>query len=114
MIQLEQQIQDMIKYIRKLIPEVRVKETNVIYEDENANLKVYPPLTWNEEDCLTLQEKISEHSIDILIDTGYLILIYVYMPAQQIALTRHKLAIAQQQEVEANRFLAQAVTLGMT
>ena len=47
--ELDFQIQKMMDFIHSLSPEVRVEYTDVIYEDENANLKVYPPLTWDKE-----------------------------------------------------------------
>ena len=43
------QIQKMMDFIHSLSPEVRVEYTDVIYEDENAHLKVYRPLTWDKE-----------------------------------------------------------------
>ncbi len=113
MTELERQIQAIIAYIYTLSPEVRVEAVDVIYEDEHANLKVYPPLIWDEERCLDFQEQISEYSVNILVETGYLILVYVYMPEQQIDLARHKLALAQQQQSEADQILIQATALGI-
>ena len=46
---LNSQIQAMVEFVRDLAPEVRVEHANVVYEDEHANLKVYPPLTWDED-----------------------------------------------------------------
>ena len=42
----------------------------------------FTPISWDDEHCLDLQEKIGEYIIDVLLDTGFLILVYVYMPEQ--------------------------------
>ena len=111
--ELEHNIQNMVNYIYMLAPEVRVEHISVIFGDEDANLKVYPPLTWNEEQCDELEDKIAEHVVDILVQAGYLILVGVYTPEEQIAKMRHKLALAQQEQAQANHFLAQAAALGL-
>lgn len=110
---LEYHIQTLVEYIYQLAPEVQVEPTSAIYEDEHANLDVYPPLTWSEDGCLTLQHRISERTVDMLVDSGYFVLVYVYTPAQQIELARYKLAQAKQQWESTNRFLDQAASLGI-
>ena len=67
---LNSQIQAMVEFVRDLAPEVRVEHANVIYEDEHANLKVYPPLTWDEDRCLALQHRIAEKVMDVHIASG--------------------------------------------
>lgn len=111
--QLDGLIHQMINYIHTLAPDVRVEHVPVIYEDEHANLKVYPPLTWSEEECLDLHDQISERVVDVLVDFGYLILVYVYSPEQQIQMARHNLVFAQQQQAQATHFLQQAAVLGL-
>lgn len=111
--ELERNIQNMINYIDVLAPEVRVEHIPAIYGDEDANLKVYPPLTWNEEQCDELEDQIAEHVVDTLVDAGYLILVGVYTPEEQVAKMRHKLALAQRQQAQANQFLTQAAALGL-
>lgn len=113
MTELDRQIQTMTEYIYPLAPEVRVEDTNIIYEDENANLDVYPPLTWDEKRCLDFQHQIADRVVDVLVESGYLILVHVYTPEEQIAKARRELALAQRQQAEANQFLVQAAALGM-
>lgn len=110
---LENHIQTLVEFISQLAPEVRVEPTNIIYEDEHANLDVYPPLTWSEDECLHLQQRISERTVDMLVDSGYFILVYVYTPAQQIQLAQYKLAQVKQEWESTNRFLDQAAALGI-
>lgn len=110
---LENYIQVLVEHIYQLAPEVQVEPTSVIYEDEHANLDVYPPLTWSEEECLALQRQISERTLDMLVDSGYFVLVYVYTPEQQIELARYKLEQVKQQWESTNRFLDQAASLGI-
>lgn len=110
---LENHIQALMEYIYQLAPEVQVEHTGIIYEDEHANLDVYPPLTWSEEECLALQRQISERTLDMLLDSGYFVLVYVYTPEQQIELARYKLAQVKRQWETTNRFLDQAASLGI-
>jgi hypothetical protein len=110
---LELQIEDLVSFIKELAPEVRVERENVIYEDEHANLKVYPPLTWDEDRCFELQDRIAERVVDALIDTGYLILVGVYTPQQQIELARQRSATARKQWQAADQVLRQAAVVGL-
>jgi hypothetical protein len=110
---LELQIEDLVSFINELAPEVRVERENVIYEDEHANLKVYPPLTWDEDRCFRIQDRIAERVVDALIDTGYLILVGVYTPQQQIELARQRSATARKQWQAADQVLRQAAVVGL-
>jgi len=112
-IELNQQVRAMIEFIHSLSPQVRVEHTNIIYQDEHANLKVYPPLTWDEEQCLDLEEQIAERVVDVLVDSGYLILAHVYTLEEQIAQARRELAETERRKVKVGRFLAQAAALGL-
>lgn len=111
--EVELQIQAVIDYIQTQASEVRVEQRDVIYQDEDANLDIYPPLSWDEERCLDFQEQISSHLVDVLLDSGYLILIYVYTPEQQIAKARRELARTQRRQVQIGQFLGQAAALGL-
>lgn len=120
MADLEASIQQMIDYIYQLTPEVQVKFNPRIYEDEQANLSVYPPLAWDDERCLDLQEKIGDRVIEMLLDTGWLISVYVYMPEQQIAeaqreqeLVEKTLKVIEQRREAAEHVLSQAKSLGL-
>ena len=117
---LNSQIQALVEFVRDLAPEVRVEQANMVYEDEHANLKVYPPLTWDEDQCLTLQHRIAEQVMDDHVDSGFLILVYVYTPEQQIEQARQRrdraeqeLVLAQRRHAEADRVLREAAALGM-
>ena len=112
-VNLEHQIEGLASFIARLTPEVRVEREAVIYEDEHANLKVYPPLTWDEDRCFELQDRIAERVVDILMDTGYLILVGVYTPQQQIELARQKSATARNQWQAADQVLRQAAVVGL-
>ncbi len=118
---LNRKVKEMMDFIYSLSSEVRIEHIHTIYEDEDANLRLYPPLTWTEEQCLDLQHDIAEHVSDLLVDSGYLILVYVYTPEEQIALARSKLTeshrkivLAQQQSAQAHQFLTQAAAIGLS
>ena len=68
-------------FVKELCPEASVEITKTIYEDEDANVVVRPPVQWTAEECDTLEERLAERSIDILLETGYLILVGVFEPA---------------------------------
>ena len=68
-------------YVKELCPEASIEITKTIYEDEDANIVVRPPVQWTVEACDTLEERLAERSIDILLQTGYHILIGVFEPA---------------------------------
>jgi len=88
-------IYQMMDYISDLAPEVRVEDENVRYESEHANLAVYPPLSWTEDQCDELQTRIGERITDLNIETGYLILVGVYSPVEQVAEMQRELAVTQ-------------------
>jgi hypothetical protein len=68
-------------YAKELCPEASIEITKTIYEDEDANILVRPPAQWTVEACDALEERLAERSIDILLQTGYHILIGVFEPA---------------------------------
>jgi hypothetical protein len=104
--ELRRQVDAMMTYIRDLAPEVVVRFTGVIYEDEDANLQVYPPLGWDEDRCLELQHRIAQHGVDVLLETGHLILVSVRTPEQQIAEAKHE-------RTRADKVLRRASALGL-
>lgn len=111
--ELQQVIYEFIDYIADLDAEVFVKREHFIHEDEDANLTVYPPLAWSEEQCSILQDRIDERVADILVETGYLILVYVCTPEQQVQETQQELAKLQKRTEAAQKKLAQAAQLGL-
>jgi len=100
-------------YILQLAPEACVEEEQVIYEDEHANLEVYPPLIWDEEQCMDLQEKIGERVSDLHVETGFLVLVYVVSPLQQVAEVQRELIQLKQRERTIEKKLAEATALGL-
>jgi hypothetical protein len=68
-------------YVKELCPEASIEITKTTYEDEDANIVVRPPVQWTVEACDVLEERLAERSIDILLQTGYHILIGVFEPA---------------------------------
>jgi hypothetical protein len=65
-------------FVKELCPEASVEVTKTMYEDEDANIVVRPPMAWTAEACDTLEERLSERSVDILLQTGYHILVGVF------------------------------------
>jgi hypothetical protein len=111
--ELRHAIHTLTDYILLLAPEVCVKEQTVIYEDEHGNLEVYSPLTWDEEQCMDLQEKIGERVSDLHLETGFLILVYVVAPLQQVTEAQHELARIKQREKSIEKILAEAEQIGL-
>jgi len=112
-VELRATLDDLTEFIHDLVPAARVELEPVIYEDEDANLTVYPPLLWDEEQCLDLQEKIGEYLSELLINTGYFILAYVLMPAHQVAAAEKRRQRAIETVEAADSVLAEAAALGL-
>ncbi len=106
-------IGELTDFILDLAPDASVEYEPVIYEDEHANLSVYPPLAWSEQQCALLQDRIGDRVSDLHIDTGYLILTYVVTPEQQVAEAQSELRNAQKEAQKAERVLAEARSLGL-
>ena len=106
-------IYELTDFILDVASEVRVKHESVIYEDEHANLTVYPPLYWDEEKCDVLQDMISERVSDLHFETGYLILVDVLEPEQQVATAQCQLLSAHEAVEAAEKILAEAQQLGL-
>jgi hypothetical protein len=68
-------------FVKELCPEASVEITKTSYEDEDANIVVRPPEQWAAEQCDILEERLSARSIDLLLQTGYHILVGVFEPA---------------------------------
>lgn len=111
--ELYHQIDEMVDYILDIEPQARVEVENATYEDEHANLSVYPPLAWDEDRCLALQRQIGERVSDVHLETGYLILVGVYSPDQQVEEAARELEWAKKKLQSAEKILSEAVTLGI-
>lgn len=70
-------------FVKELCPEASVEVTKTIYEDEDANILVRPPVAWTAEACDTLEERLSERSVDVLLQSGYHILVGVFETASK-------------------------------
>ena len=70
-------------FVKELCPEASVEVTKTMYEDEDANVLVRPPVAWTAEACDSLEERLSERSVDILLQTGYRILVGVFETASK-------------------------------
>ncbi len=68
-------------FVKELCPEASVEITKTSYEDEDANIVVRPPARWTAEQGDALEERLSAQSIDLLLQTGYHILVGVFEPA---------------------------------
>ncbi len=111
-------IEQLTVYIRELCPEARVEVSDDIFETEDANVVVYPPLSWDDEQVAELQHQLSERSLETLVETGYHILVYVYERQQQIAeaVRQQQIAVRQMEQAaqlqrEAERVLQEATRL---
>jgi hypothetical protein len=106
-------IYQLMDYISDLAPEVRVEDENVRYESEHANLAVYPPLSWTEDQCDELQTRIGERITDLNIETGYLILVGVYSPVEQVVEMQQELAATQKKIKFLEDRLSKAASIGL-
>ena len=98
---LEQSIVELVGYIKGLCPDARLRITGRRFEDEDANIDIYPPLDWSLNQLDELEAKIGDKKLDILMERGHFIHTFVYEPEQQIA-------EALRQKAEAERVLAEA------
>jgi hypothetical protein len=78
------------RYVTELIllakgscPDAILEVLSTRYEDEDAHILVYPPEGTSDTDMDRLGDALTERSVEILLDTGLLILIGVYEAAQR-------------------------------
>ena len=98
---LEQSIAELVSYTKELCPDAQLRISGNRFEDEDANIDIYPPLDWTMVQLDELEEKIGEKKLDILVERGHFIHTFVYEPEQQIE-------EALRQKAEAERVLAEA------
>ena len=111
--QVRGEINRIIDFIYHIAPDVRVVNSGDIYESERANLDVYPPLQWSEDQCLELQSLITEQLVETLINYGYLILAYVHTAEQQVQIAQAELESATRTALSARKVLSTARDLGI-
>ncbi|MDI6794726.1 MAG: hypothetical protein QME81_17975 [bacterium] len=78
---IDRQVTNFSIFIKELCPEANVVIEPHLYETEDANIFVYPPPDWSDEECYALEDKLSQKSIDILLETGYQVLMAVFGPS---------------------------------
>jgi len=98
---LEQSIAELVGHIKAICPDARLRVTGNRFEDEDANIDIYPPLDWTLDRLDELEEMIGDKKLDILLERGHFIHTFVYEPEQQIEEARR-------QKAEAERVLAEA------
>ena len=64
-------------------PDATVEVAFTRYEDEDAHIFVFVPQRTKETDTATLEEVLTDRSIQILLDNGLLILVGVYEASQR-------------------------------
>lgn len=111
--ELYQLVDELTEFIQDIVPEARVEYERFIFSDEDANLRVFPPLAWDEDQCWELQQKITARVVDVHLETGYLILTGVYMPEQQVTELKAELIKSQQKVQSIEKSLSEAQGLGL-
>lgn len=69
--------------IKELCPEAEIDISPVRYEDEDAHIRVFPPASITEQERDRLADRLADRTVEILNETGLLILTGVYEPAQR-------------------------------
>jgi hypothetical protein len=98
---IEQSIAELVGHIKALCPDARIRVTGNRFEDEDANIDVYPPLDWTLDQLDELEEEIAEKKLETLLERGHFIHTFIYEPEQQVE-------EALRQKAEAERVLAEA------
>jgi hypothetical protein len=69
--------------IKERCPEAEMEISFTRYEDEDAHIWVFPPETLGEAERDRLWHEIADKSLDILLESGVLILTGVFQPDQR-------------------------------
>ena len=77
---LEKLITAFCLFIKDHCPEASISVTKDVFEDEDADIDVYPPSSWTDEQSYALHDQLAAKSVEILCQTGYLILAGVFEP----------------------------------
>ena len=80
---LDRYVTELIQLAKAQYPEASIQVLPVPFEDEDAHILVYPPEGTSDTDMDRLGDTLTERSVEILLDTGLLILIGVYEAAQR-------------------------------
>jgi hypothetical protein len=80
---LDRYVTELVQLAKAQYPEASVEILPVPFEDEDAHILVYPPEGTSDTDMDRLGDELTERSVEIMLDTGLLILIGVYEAAQR-------------------------------
>jgi len=80
---LEQYVTELCRLAKELFPAAVVEVLFTRYEDEDAHVVVFLPGSTSETDMDKLGEVLTRRSVEILLETGLLILAGVYEAAQR-------------------------------
>jgi hypothetical protein len=71
---LEIKISELTALIKEMSPQARVEVSFERYEDEDAHIRVYPPVSVDPEEATRMELEIGERCNDVLIETGLFII----------------------------------------
>jgi hypothetical protein len=80
---LKRYVTELILLAKGTCPDAIAEVLSTRYEDEDAHILVYPPEGTSDTDMDRLGDALIERSVEIMLDTGLLILIGVYEAAQR-------------------------------
>ena len=80
---LDQHLTSLSLLIKEWCPDGELDISLTRYEDEDAHVRIFPPDTTGEEERNRLADRLADRTLDILSETGLLILTGVYEPAQR-------------------------------
>ena len=80
---MDQCVTELSLLVKEHCPEASVEVTFTRYEDEDAHVFVFVPPGTSERDADTLEELLTDRSIQILLDKGLVILVGVYEPTRR-------------------------------
>jgi hypothetical protein len=80
---LDTYVTELILLAKGNCPDAIVEVLSTRYEDEDAHILVYPPQGTSDTDMDRLGDTLTERSVQILLDTGLLLLVGVYEAAQR-------------------------------
>jgi hypothetical protein len=90
---LDKYITELVLLVKGSCPDAIVEVLSTRYEDEDAHILVYPPDGTSDTDMERLGDTLTDRSVEILLETGLLILIGVYETAQRRQGTEEPAAI---------------------
>jgi len=76
-------ISELSRLAKDHYPQAAIEVLSTLYEDEDAHLVVFLPEGACESEIEKLRETLTQRSTEILLDTGFLILVGVYELSQQ-------------------------------